>query len=442
MLKKIQVFFNKLIESGIDERMPFALENRVVLTNKITLVVVTAAILYLVSFIVLIKSFYLSLILLIFTLMFASPLLFNHLKHYNFARLMLIISGNLSTAAHALVAGEAAGFQLILFPAAMAPLFLFEMKQKKYILFGVSLSVACIAFLEIIDYQFFYQIELLPEIVTYLNYTFKALTVFLLLVWLHFLYVYFAQTQKKIKESYEAELKSRNYAEKMSHQSAYANLTQRIAHELRNPLTIIKVGIEMAFKTDTDRKKIEEISSMVKENIQRLLKLTDIMLKYGDENNEQQSSFDINEIIRDVVDIARSKCEDKKIKLISELLAKGKVFGYKHQLYQVILNVIYNCMEAIGQDGAITISTSEVNQEQTEKSSGVNIAIHDNGCGIEKKDLGKIFNPFFTKKDKKIGLGLSMVYRVVNNHKGKINVSSELNKGTVFEILLPYKENK
>ena len=104
------------------------------------------------------------------------------------------------------------------------------------------------------------------------------------------------------------------------------------------------------------------------------------------------------------------------------------------QIQQAFLNLMGNASEAMGKGGILTVAC-----KQSKSDGFLEVVISDTGCGIPKKDLENIFEPFFTtkKEGEGIGLGLSIVYRIVTTHNGTIEVESELEKGSTFRIRLP-----
>ena len=99
------------------------------------------------------------------------------------------------------------------------------------------------------------------------------------------------------------------------------------------------------------------------------------------------------------------------------------------------MNLLTNAIQSIDKEGHIKIITSVVNKQ-------LQITINDSGCGIKEEDIPSVFDPFFTTKDlgKGTGLGLSITYNIIEEHKGNIDIKSELNKGTTVHITLPIEE--
>ena len=121
-----------------------------------------------------------------------------------------------------------------------------------------------------------------------------------------------------------------------------------------------------------------------------------------------------------------------------------------NQIQQVVVNLLMNAHDAIGEKGGTIIITTAMPEAATQLAAGLppdqayaEIKIHDNGCGIPRENLSKIFEPFFTTKGQKgNGLGLAMVWGIIEKHDGRITVESAVGKGTTFNILLPVASAK
>jgi signal transduction histidine kinase len=157
----------------------------------------------------------------------------------------------------------------------------------------------------------------------------------------------------------------------------------------------------------------------------------------------KMEEIDINQPIEDTLMLLTEQLRVRNIRL-NKLLALDlpKIKGDTNQLQQVFLNLITNARDAIdslknSNGGEITVRTL-----LSEDRKNIEIIFQDTGCGIPKENLGSIFNPFFTTKSPEggIGLGLSIVYRIIENHKGRIEVESEVKKGTLFKITLPLEQ--
>lgn len=147
-------------------------------------------------------------------------------------------------------------------------------------------------------------------------------------------------------------------------------------------------------------------------------------------NNEPEAIF-IDELIDKSLTLVANELK-YKVNIVKCLDAKVNVIGFPQKLLQVFINMLVNASHAIKSTGQISISSSRYQNE-------VHISFEDNGTGIHQLDLEKIFDPFFTTKPvgKGTGLGLHIVRAIIDEHQGRIDVSSIINKGSKFDIYLP-----
>lgn len=209
-----------------------------------------------------------------------------------------------------------------------------------------------------------------------------------------------------------------------------------LAHELRNSMGALlgySKMLKKGFKEGNAAYPVVE--SIITESL-TIENLLQRFLDFAKPLEVKWIKFDIGELVQDCMKIAKEKRPDLKISFKME--EKIPSFpGDPLLLRQAFQNLIQNSSDALKDGGEIKISFQElkVNGEPMIKAT-----IEDDGCGIPEENLGQIFKPFFTSKEKGIGLGLSLVKKIVDLHKGKIEVKSELEKGTVFTLFLPLAE--
>ena len=209
-----------------------------------------------------------------------------------------------------------------------------------------------------------------------------------------------------------------------------------LAHELRNSMGALlgySKMLKKGFKEGSAAYPVVE--SIITESL-TIENLLQRFLDFAKPLEVKWVKFDIGELVQDCMKIAKGKRLDLKISFKME--EKIPSFpGDPFLLRQAFQNLIQNSSDALKDGGEIKINLQElkVNGEPMIKAT-----IEDDGCGIPEENLGQIFKPFFTSKEKGIGLGLSLVKKIVDLHKGKIEVKSELGKGTVFTLFLPLTE--
>ncbi|MDI6742599.1 MAG: ATP-binding protein, partial [Smithella sp.] len=145
---------------------------------------------------------------------------------------------------------------------------------------------------------------------------------------------------------------------------------------------------------------------------------------------------DINEIVEQVLEgIKINKEFSNKIAIKKTLSPKAVAFANKEQVRQIIVNIVMNSLQAMEEDGILSIETKQVILDDNKNYAEIKIS--DTGCGITDEDFHKIFEPFFTKKGKGIGLGLAIVSHILEGYKGRIKMESEPGKGTICRVFLP-----
>jgi signal transduction histidine kinase len=226
-------------------------------------------------------------------------------------------------------------------------------------------------------------------------------------------------------------------AEKLA---SIGRLSASIAHEIRNPLTSVKLNIQKVLESERlDTPEIDHLS-LSQEGISQIEIFIKELLNFARVSELNLDLFSMEQIIDSSLKMMADSFELKKIVLIKnfqEDLPQLEVDGDK--LRQVFLNVLHNACEAVDVGGEVTISLSLHEKGQKKK---MKIEVSDNGAGIPKKDLENIFEPFFTTKSSGIGLGLANARKIIERHKGVIKVKTAEGKGSTFEILLPYRGEK
>lgn len=180
---------------------------------------------------------------------------------------------------------------------------------------------------------------------------------------------------------------------------------------------------------------VEDIMTIVKDAQEGLTRVKDIVAnlkQFARTDEDESEAFDLNDNIENTIKVAWNelKYHATLIKEFDDSLPQA--FGHPGQVNQVILNMLVNAAQAIESDGEIRIRTKATDQH-------IVLEIEDNGCGMPDDVQAKIFDPFFTTKPVNVGtgLGLSISYGIIEKQGGKIEVRSEVGKGTCFTILLP-----
>ncbi len=210
-----------------------------------------------------------------------------------------------------------------------------------------------------------------------------------------------------------------------------------LAHEIRNPLTGIKTGIQVIKNREKTRGEVEnsELMEGLTYEIDRINSLVTDLLDFSKPKQTMQEKENIMEVIRKVLELAKKEIFTKEITV--EVRPEGSplyVFADKGQIEQIFLNIVTNGIEAMEPKGTLLIRIASIVKNGRQM---IQTEFIDDGQGIEEEHLDKIFNPFFTTKAKGTGLGLVVVAKLIEENKGKISIDSKVNQGTKITILLP-----
>ena len=222
--------------------------------------------------------------------------------------------------------------------------------------------------------------------------------------------------------------------------AAMGQLASGISHELNQPLTGIKGFAQAALMDLDENSPLRGDLDKIVEQVDRMDKIIKNIRFFARKSEFKLETIDINKPIKDSLMLLAQQLKVHNIQL-NVSLGKNlpKIKGDINQLEQVFLNLISNARDAVDglgrpKGGKITIETA-----LSKDKKNIEVIFKDTGCGIPKKDLENVFNPFFTTKSPGggMGLGLSIVYRIIEAHQGKIEVSSLKGKWTKFRIILP-----
>jgi two-component system sensor histidine kinase HydH len=217
--------------------------------------------------------------------------------------------------------------------------------------------------------------------------------------------------------------------------SALGNLAAGVAHEIRNPLNAISITAQRLKSEFAPQKDKEEYIFFIKTILDEIKRLDNIINQFLSLAKAQKLNLvptDMGRFLNEVVDLVEIEAKEKNIRVTREFASLPETKIDPDELKKALLNIMLNGIQATPSGGTLSIN-AYLNDSQRD----VLIKIKDSGMGIPKANLSKIFQPYFSTKEKGTGLGLSIAHRVITDHKGKIEVESELGKGTVFTVTLP-----
>jgi len=240
---------------------------------------------------------------------------------------------------------------------------------------------------------------------------------------------------EKIKKEFEANQKKLYDTERLLARSekiaSMASLIQEYNHQVKTPLGIIRGRIEILFDKTRDEEYLKKVQELILEQIDRASYIVDSTLRLSRPRERQEVLLNLN----NVVDEALKLFPPSGVTLIKELKARLTVKGDVEDLETVFINLIKNAVEAMPNGGELKVVTYDIVEDG---EAMVCAEVSDAGIGIPQANREKIFEPFFsTSVTKGKGLGLSIVFKMIREHLGKIDVKSQPGSGSLFTIKIP-----
>jgi signal transduction histidine kinase len=257
------------------------------------------------------------------------------------------------------------------------------------------------------------------------------------------------RAEEALREKRERELELEQQLRQAAKMEALGVLAGGVAHDFNNVLATILGNAELALEVSPPDNEIRNMLSEIVEASQRAGNFCQQMLAYSGNGKVSTSRFELGELLPQLSSLVQAALS-KKTNLVYELHEKPIFLeGDENQLLQVIMNLIINAADAIGdREGRIEVRTELAHyddfmlrriapQDELPPGNYVRLTVCDNGCGIDASKLDRIFDPFFTTKATGRGLGLAAVKGIVVSHGGAIQIQSKPGEGTTFEVLLP-----
>lgn len=231
--------------------------------------------------------------------------------------------------------------------------------------------------------------------------------------------------------------------------ASVGRLAAGVAHEVGNPLGAILGYTDMLINGVDDEGTRSDYLKRIESEIRKIDATVRELLDYSRPSKMEVMDVDVNRVVREAVSLVSHQKTFEKFELemkFSEDMPPSK--ADEKQLQQVLINIILNAVDAMSDGGDLEIATESFSpksplpmweRDRVREKSQVRISIRDSGCGINDEDLKKVFDPFFTTKEpgSGTGLGLSISQRIIETFGGKIEVESEVGKGSTFTIYLP-----
>ncbi|MBA7695327.1 Adaptive-response sensory-kinase SasA [subsurface metagenome] len=215
--------------------------------------------------------------------------------------------------------------------------------------------------------------------------------------------------------------------------AAIGEVSARLAHEIRNPLSTIGGFARSIPKKYKDRERTIRNANIIVEEVKRLEYILSNVLDYSKPSIPVKLSTDINELIINTIGMFEGTINSRGVVVVTNF-SEDKIVAELDptQIKQVLINVIQNALYAMPEGGALEIAPSA-------GEKGLRIDIRDTGKGIPSYHIQRVFEPFFTTNSKGTGLGLAISHIIIQNHNGNITIQSKEDRGTTVSIFLPMK---
>jgi signal transduction histidine kinase len=220
-------------------------------------------------------------------------------------------------------------------------------------------------------------------------------------------------------------------------------LAAGVAHELGTPLNVVSARAEMLAAGRASPEQVPEFALSIGTAAARMTRIIGQLLQFARRKGVQRAVEDVDDVIREAVDLLRPLARKRRIDIELELETLRASVD-RGQLQQVITNLVMNAVHASPEGTRVDVRLARCIESPPadvggDANDGISIVVEDRGEGIKPEDRSHIFEPFFTTKDvgEGTGLGLAVTYGIVREHNGWINVESELGRGSRFTVVLP-----
>ena len=256
-----------------------------------------------------------------------------------------------------------------------------------------------------------------------------------------FLQDFFWSSRKEVDALSEQLMVQEKHLEEAKKLSAIGTLSAGLAHEIRNPLAGISGSIELIKEGHVDEKDSKKLFNTVLREIDRLNLLVTDFLGFAQPEVILNDKIEIKKFTTTLVEFLDKDPRSEGID-VEVNCAEAELWVDQNKLRQVFINLIVNAFQAFPKKWKEKNTSCKVKIHGEQLDSGYRIKVEDNGMGIKKSDLDKIFEPFHTTKDKGTGLGLALSHRILSGHGASISAASEPGIGTVFTIVFDTEKAK
>jgi len=220
------------------------------------------------------------------------------------------------------------------------------------------------------------------------------------------------------------------YSQKLA---ALGRLTSGVAHEVKNPLNAMRIHLELLkARLGTSQPAVRENVDVIAQEIVRLDRVVQGFLKFVRPDDIRLAPVQVEALLAEAARLMTPEAGRAGVRVAQDVVPDlPSVAGDAELLQQALTNLVSNAIQAMPKGGTVTLGA------RVGPDGAVEIRVADEGIGIPAQDLDKIFRLYYTTKSQGSGIGLSMVYRTVQMHDGRIDVESEVDRGTVMILTLP-----
>ena len=216
-------------------------------------------------------------------------------------------------------------------------------------------------------------------------------------------------------------------------------LSAGVAHELRNPLSAIDLNLHLLEQelrgSGQPSSTLDKYLHVLNTETRRLSAILDNFMRFARPGALRPHAVDTERVLSHIMSLLQYEAQDRRIQLITKTPENlPALMGDETEISQVLVNVIVNAFQAMPKGGLCHVIARGI---RTEDKEWVELTVQDSGVGIKNAELSRLFEPFYTTKTAGTGLGLAIAYRIVQDHKGTIHVSSTPDLGTTVLIKLP-----
>lgn len=231
---------------------------------------------------------------------------------------------------------------------------------------------------------------------------------------------------------------SRTHLERHEKLASLGVLAAGIAHEIRNPLTAIKVRLFSLKRSIPDASSVQDDVQVISDEIHRLERIVEDFLQFARPPELECRLVSLGNLVRDVGNLLEPQLARRCVRLVRESMPEAWVRADPEKLKQVLINLVQNAGQSIEGPGTVTLRV--VSARRTLLGSAADVAVVevvDTGRGIPPEVVRRLFDPFFTTKEDGTGLGLCIAARIVELHGGVIEYDTQPQRGTTFRVVLP-----